>query len=89
MRPVLVIQSEVLNHSSYANTIVLPLTTQLIDDAEPLRFRVAKREELTQDSDVLIGHIRSIDNNRFTEKLAKVSAEEMRKILLLLYEILD
>lgn len=89
MRPVLVIQSDLLNHSPYANTIVLPLTTQRIDGAEPLRFRAGKREKLKQDSDILIGHIRSIDNDRFVEKLAEASTEEMQKVMLLLFEILD
>ena len=89
MRPVLVVQSDLLNESEYGSTIVLPLTTQLIDDAEPLRFRISKREKLEYDSDTLIGHIRSIDNNRFIEKLAGITEDEMHQIMKMLYEILD
>ncbi len=89
MRPVLVIQSDLLNQSAYTNTVVIPFTTQLIDDAEPLRLRFRAREKLNQDSDALIGNIRSIDNDRFVEKLATATDEELKAVMLLLLEILD
>lgn len=89
MRPVLVIQSDVLNHAAYTNTIGIPLTTQLIDDAEPLRFRFTAREKLEKNSDALIGHIRSIDNDRFVEKLANATEDELKTVMMLLIEILD
>lgn len=89
MRPVLVIQGDFLNASDYPTTVVMPLTTQLVDDAQPLRYRIEKNGRLQQDSDVLIGQIRSIDNTRFVEKLASVDAKQMRKITALLSEILD
>jgi len=89
MRPVLIIQSDVLNQSAYTTTVVIPLTTQLIDDAEPLRFRFTAREKLQKNSDALIGHIRSIDNDRFVEKLATATDEEIKTVMMLLIEILD
>lgn len=89
MRPVLVLQSDLLNQSEYSNTIVLPLSTQLIDNAQPLRFRILKQEKLKHDSDVLIGHIRSIDNARFVEKLTTISISDMKTIRSYLLEIID
>lgn len=89
LRPVMVVQSDVLNQSAYSNTIVIPLTTQLIDDAEPLRFRMTAREKLEKNSDVLIGHIRSIDNDRFVEKLANATNDELKMVMKFLLEILD
>ncbi len=88
-RPVIVIQSDFLNNSSYPTTIVIPLTTRLIDDAKPLRMRINKREKLQEDSDALIAHIRSIDNARFIEKLACLKEKELAEILQCLYEVLD
>ena len=38
MRPCVVVQSNFLNDVEHPSTTVLPLTTQLIDDAQPLRF---------------------------------------------------
>jgi len=89
MRPVLVIQSDLLNNSDYPTTVVMPLTTRLIDDAQPLRYRIEKRDKLKQNSDVLIAQIRSIDNSRFVERLATIDDKEVQTILALLSEILD
>ena len=88
IRPVVIFQNDELNRSSYPTTIILPLTTDLIDDAQPLRFRVDKRENLKKDSDVLIAHIRSIDNIRLIEKIASLSESEMIEIKELLDEVL-
>lgn len=79
IRPVLVFQNDELNHSEYPTTIIIPLTTSLIDDAEPIRLRVKKREKLLQDSDLVITQIRSIDNDRFVEKLASLTKNEIKK----------
>ncbi len=86
-RPVVVLQNDELNEGGYPTTIVMPLTSDLIDDAEPLRMRIRPREKLELDSDVLIAHIRSIDNSRFVQKLATLSHEEMRKLKELLDEV--
>ena len=88
IRPALVLQNDELNAGNYATTIVLPLTTSLIDDAEPLRYRVTKREKLEKDSDILIANIRAIDNTRFVEKLATLSRQELFIIKNLLDEVL-
>ena len=88
-RPVIVIQSDFLNNSSYPTTIVIPLTTRLVDDAKPLRMRIYKRDKLLEDSDALIAHTRSIDNARFIEKLASLKEKELAEIFQCLYEVLD
>ncbi len=88
-RPVLIFQGDVLNHSAYGTVVVLPLTTQRIDDAEPLRMRLAKRGNLREDSDVLIAQIRAIDRDRLIEKIADATADEVQKAHRLLDEILE
>lgn len=80
IRPVLIFQNDELNHSDYPTTIIIPFTTSLVDDSEPLRVRVFKREKLLEDSDVIIAQIRAIDNDRLIEKLATLSNDEMKKI---------
>ena len=40
--------------------IVIPLSTQLIDDMLPYRLKLVKRDRLEKDLDVLINHIRTI-----------------------------
>ena len=89
IRPALILQNNELNHGNYPTTIILPLTTSLIDDAEPLRYRVTKREKLEKNSDILMANIRAIDNTRFMEKLASLTAKEMQYIKSLLDEVLN
>ena len=89
IRPALILQNDELNHGDYPTTIILPLTTSLIDDAEPLRYRVTKRDKLEKDSDILMANIRAIDNTRFMEKLTSLTTKEMQYIKSLLDEVLN
>lgn len=86
-RPAVVIQSDLLNHSDYATTIILPMTTALIEDAEPLRFRLKKRKGLESDSDVLVAHARAVDKERLLQKLGQITPDEMEQIRILFSEI--
>lgn len=80
IRPVVVYQNDELCHSDYPTTIVIPLSTSLIDDAEPIRMRVEKRDGLEQASDLVITQIRAIDNDRFIKKLGKLTTKELQKV---------
>jgi len=59
VRPVVVYQNDELNDSDYLTTIILPLSTLLIDDVEPIRMRIEKRDDLEKDSDIVITQIRA------------------------------
>ena len=61
-RPVLIVQGQALLDAGHPSTLIIPLTTNLIDDAEPLRIRVVAQGKLKQDSDLLIDQLRAIDN---------------------------
>ena len=87
IRPVMIYQNDVLNSSDYPTTIVIPFSTSLIDGAEPIRMRIAKRERLLKDSDLVITQIRAIDNDRFIEKLGSLSDKEIKRVKELLDEI--
>ena len=87
VRPALVFQNNELNHNNYPTTIIIPLSSDLIDDAEPIRFRISKREKLKENSDLVITQIRAIDNSRFIEKLAILGEEEFTYIKKLFDEV--
>ncbi len=77
-KPVLILQTNMLNHIGHTTIIIVPLTTQLIDDAYPLRYRIAKRDRLMQNSELLCDQIRAIDINRVqADKLTSLSVQEM------------
>ncbi len=90
MRPVLIVQGQTLLNAGHPSTLIVPLTTNLIDDAAPLRLRVQGRERLEQDSDLLIDQLRAIDNRRLTVgPLARLSTEEMREVHGAIAEVLE
>ncbi|PHS34140.1 MAG: PemK family transcriptional regulator [Sulfurovum sp.] len=89
VRPVLVFQNDELNKNEYPTTIIMPLTTQLIDDVQPIRIRINKRENLVHDSDIIITQIRAIDNARFIEYLASATEEELHTVKKLFLEIIE
>ncbi len=76
IRPCLVMQSDLLNEAGHPSTTVLPLTTQLLDDAIPLRYRLRAREQLRADSDIMVDQTRTIDNRRFTDELLTVLTDK-------------
>jgi len=76
IRPAVIISDSVYNEYSDL-IVVIPLTTNLIDDAGILRVRINKREKLERDSDAMIEQIRSISKNRIIEKIAKISKNEL------------
>jgi mRNA interferase MazF len=67
IRPVLILQNQALLDADHPSTLVVPLTTNLVDDAEPLRLRIAATNKLDKDSDLLLDQLRAIDNTRLIE----------------------
>lgn len=88
-RPVLIIQNQTLLEIQHPSTLIIPLTTKLIDNAEPLRLRIEAQEKLVQDSDLLIDQIRAIDNQRLTSgPLAQCNKKFLERVYLAIQEIL-
>jgi mRNA interferase MazF len=67
MRPVLIIQNQALLDIKHPSTLIVPLTTNLADQAEPLRIRIKAQGKLEKDSDLLIDQIRAVDNQRLIQ----------------------
>lgn len=89
-RPVLVVQSQDLLNAGHLSTLVVPLTTGLIDNAEPLRIRVAATERLERNSDLLMDQLRAIDNRRLVEgPLARFDQPLMDCVDVALAAVLD
>jgi len=86
---VLIVQAQALLDVDHPSTLILPLTTNLIDDAEPLRIRVPAQSSLRCDSDALIDQLRAIDNRRLVEVVARLDESAMAQIAAALREVLD
>ncbi len=88
-RPVLIVQTQNLLDIEHPSTLIVPMTTHLIDDAEPLRLRIKKQKKLKQDSDLLLDQIRAIDNKRFTEgPLAQLDSKFMQQVITAINELI-
>ena len=79
IRPAIIVSDSGLN-DILDLVSVIALTTNLIDDAEPLRIRISKRENLHKDSDAMIEQLRSISKSRIIQKVGTASKIEMQKI---------
>lgn len=89
-RPVLILQDQALLDISHSSTVVIPLTTKLINDTYPLRVRVAAQDQLEKDSDLLIDQIRAIDNSRLSSKgpLTRLDEKKLSQIYAAVFEVI-
>lgn len=79
-RPVLILQDQALLDISHPSTLIVPLTTNLIEKANPLRIRVNAQDKLEKDSDLLIDQVRAIDNKRLVHgPLAVMTKDQMKR----------
>lgn len=90
LRPVLVIQDQVLLDAKHPSTIVIPLTTNLINNTEPLRIRLKSLDDDTlEESDLAIDQIRAIDNQRLVKGPIMVCSEKViSKVHKAIFEII-
>ena len=78
IRPVVIVQTDLLN-DFHLSTIICPVSTNLIPDAELLRVHL-KKGQLDKLSDVLIDQIRAIDNKRLLNKIGKLSIDQIKTL---------
>ena len=79
--PVLVLQTDLLNEIEHTTLIVLPLTTSLVENSYPLRYRIDSRENLKQTSEILCDQLRAIDVNRLdSNKIASLTQIELLEL---------
>ena len=89
-RPVLIVQAQALLDAGHPSTLVAPLTTRLVDGAEPLRIRIPATGDLQRDSDALLDQLRAIDNRRLVRgPLTHVGQRVMATVGTALMDVLD
>ncbi len=89
-RPVLIIQSNFLNHNFLPSTLICPITTNVIENTNVLRVHLEKgTANLDQSSDIIIDQMRAIDNKRFIEKLGELPTDFIDDVKSNLKVVLD
>lgn len=80
-RPVLIIQTNLLNKIPHPSTIICPITSKVEHDADILRVHLNKgTANLLENCDIMIDQIRAIDNNRLIKKIGSLTAELIDKV---------
>ncbi len=80
IRPAVIISGDDEN-SVLDTVVVMPLSTSLVEDMKPYRMRLKKRDNLKENSDILINHVRAISKKRIGEKIAMLSSAEYDELV--------
>jgi mRNA interferase MazF len=87
IRPVVVIQSDLLN-DIHPSVIICPITTNVLVDSELLRVHL-NEGQLESKSDILVDQIRAIDKKRLISKLGRLTQDQADKLMENLKVVLD
>jgi mRNA interferase MazF len=82
IRPVVVIQTNLLNETGHPSTWILPCTTKLIGENQLRVFLPRKISGNLEDCEVMIDQSRAIDNSRFKTELGKIPTSLLKDIKL-------
>ena len=69
-RPVLIVQTDLLNKIPHPSTIICPITTNIKKESDILRIHLKKgMANVNLDCDIMIDQVRSIDNKRLVKRI--------------------
>jgi len=89
-RPVLVIQSDLLNKIPHSSTLICPITTNVEKDVDILRVHLKKgMANLHENCDIMIDQLRAIDNKRLIKKVGDLPHDLIDKVKENIVIILD
>ena len=89
-RPAVVIQSDLVNEAGYPSTVVVPTTTQVIDNAGFLRLRLQKGLcGLEKESDLLMGQMIAVANLSFKKDLGALPKDLFQELIKRVSLLLD
>lgn len=82
IRPVVVLQTNLLNDAGHPSTIICPITTQVVKGADILRVHLSRKEAgLKKDSDILVDQVRAIDNRRLVRAIGELTPAHRQKLV--------
>lgn len=89
-RPVLVVQTNLLNKIPHLSTIICPITTNVTKGSEILRVHLKKgTANMHVNCDIMIDQLRAIDNSRLLKKVGDLPKDITLKVRENLKLILD
>lgn len=90
-RPVLILQTNLLNKANHFSTVICPITTNVVKGSSILRVTLKKGyANLNEQCDIMIDQIRSIDNNRLIKRVGKIPKnciEQVKENILIILDL--
>ena len=90
-RPVLIVQTNLLNMVPHPSTIICPLTTSIQKESEILRVHIKKgTANLNESCDIMIDQLRAIDNKRLLKKLGElpeILSDKVKENLMIILDL--
>ena len=90
-RPVLVVQTNLLNKIQHPSTLICPITTNVKIDIDILRVHLKKGiSNLKNNCDIMIDQIRAIDNKRLIKRIGILPdniKEEVKENILIVLDL--
>lgn len=75
-RPVLIVQTNLLNKIPHPSTIICPITTNVKMESEILRVHLKKgTANVLEDCDIMIDQLWAVDNQRFIKKVGNLPVD--------------
>jgi len=80
-RPVVIIQTNLLNKIDHPSTIICPVTTQVNKESTILRVHIQKGvANVLEDCDIMVDQIRAIDNKRLLKKVGELPVNVIKRL---------
>jgi mRNA interferase MazF len=90
IRPVVIIQTDLLNKLSHPSTLICAVTSNLTNQDNILRVRIPKGESgIEVESEILVDQIRAIDNLKLIEKIGFLDLNQTFELREKIKAILD
>jgi mRNA interferase MazF len=89
MRPVVVLQTDLLNGVGHPSTFVLPCTSRVVGESLLRAYLPRRIAGNTADCEVMIDQGRAIDNRRLRRRLGSLPPGLMREVKEKLRRLLD
>ena len=81
IRPVLIVQTDLLNKIPHTSTLVCPITANTVENVSILRVSLKKgTANLHEDCDIMIDQVRAIDNKRLMKKIGNLPQNLMKQV---------
>jgi|SRR5690606_16455868 len=81
IRPVVIVQTDLINKIPHPSTIVCPITTNIQPESKILRIHLRKDvANVFQDCDIMVDQFRAIDNKRFIKKIGSLPSQIANKL---------